>query len=720
MGATVVSGYWYVYYFKGCFFNLGCLNDDQGQPLDIEKIAQFKFKKASYVYANNKKEIGKYFDEIRDRARLNEVPQLLQDAFIAAEDKRFYQHSGIDVYAIASALIGNTTHEFGFKFWTRSGGASTITQQLSRLAFADEVPDFKTRARTYNRKLKEARLAIRIEKRYSKKEILETYLNLIWLGHGANGVVPGAKRYWGKNIRKERLSIKEAAMLASINKNPALYDPIFHKPPEPKIEEGTSPEAIAKLQEEYEAAKIKEVIRLATAKDRYNFVLKQMKYRGSISQKEYEENLFQKDKNPDTEALAKLESWKNPEYGYGNRMVKEMLLTSGHNEDEISQNGGLRIYTTFVPSIQKITSEEFEKHLALLNEGKEQKDRLNGAFIVIEVKTGNILALSGGNNFDESQYNRAMASRSPGSGFKPFTYAAAMEYSHKDFFDKICNCSFSMRGSGPGKIWTPKNFQEENPVPIGYIPFSTGLIRSVNLATLNEARSLGMGPILKLANSMGVWGNPGIVRDSDGKIWFKKPHYEIRGGLVPLLPTAIGASDVNLIELANAYTVFFRGGNYIKPTLIREIKNTYGDDLLYKADTPNEKRVLSKKTANKMLALMRAVTKIGTAKISMRGIEQQVACKTGTSDGPRDVSMWCGTPEFVIAVRFGMDDYRIIELPAYMKKMTGRSDMQVSGGWAAGRFIRNVIVRYYKDRQKVKFSPSVESELKRLLDSNPQ
>jgi len=713
--ASFGFGWWYMFKYDGCFFNLGCLTDDKGQPLDLEKLARSEFKKASYVYAKNGEETGKYFEEIRDPVRLDEVPKLLQNAFLAAEDKRFYQHSGIDITAIVSAAVGNGLRSRGINIWRRSGGASTITQQLARLEFADEVSDFKTRAQTLSRKLKEARLAIRLEKRYSKKEIFGTYLNYIWLGHGAHGVVSGSMRYWGKNIRKEPLSIREAAILASINKYPVLYDPVFHRPLEPKIDKNTAPEAAAKLQEEYEEKLARETIRMATAKDRYNFVLERMRNNGSISLKEYEENLFQKDKNPNTEELARLSPWKNPAYGYSNRLVKEMLLSWGYSDEDLLYYGGLRIYTTFDPVLQRIASEEFERHLAFLNQSKKPEDRLNGAFVAIEVKTGNILALSGGNDFNETQYNRAMASRSPGSGFKPFTYAAAIEYLHKDFFDQICNCPFAMRGGG-GKTWAPQNFREENPVPYGYIPLSTGLIRSVNLPTLNLAREIGMKAIVQLSNNMGVHGNPGMIRDSDGEIWFKKPGYEIKGGLVPLLPTAIGASDVNLIELANAYAVFFRGGTYVRPTLVREIKSAYGDETIFRAEPPTGKIILSESTSNKILALMRAVTKIGTSKISMRGIEQQVACKTGTSDGPRDVSMWCGTPELVIAVRFGMDDYRIIELPEYMAKVSGQTDMQVSGGWVAGPLVRRIVDRIYAERKKIEFSPAVEAELQRLLN----
>ena len=700
--AGLGSGYWYIYEYNGCFFDQGCLTDDNGKPLDLEKLARSEFKKASYIYAENRQEIGKYFEEIRDPVRLDEVPKLLQDAFVAAEDRRFYQHSGIDLQAIGSVTVGNILRSQGIKIWKRSGGASTMTQQLSRLAFADEVSDFKNRAHTIPRKIKEARLAMQLEKRYSKKEVFGTYLNLIWLGHGANGVAAGARRYWGKDIRKEQLTIREAVILASINKNPNLYDPIFRKPSEPNYEEKLT----------------KEVVRLAVAKDRYNFVLEKMRDNGFITQKEYEENLFQKDNNPNTEELARLHTWKNPAYGYSNYMVKEMLLTSGHSENELSQSGGLRVYTTIDQAIQRIASEEFEKHLAFINLEKKPQDRLNGAFVIIEVKTGAIKALSGGNNFDETQYNRVMASRSPGSAFKPFVYAAAIEYFGKDFFDKICNCPFRMRG-GAGKTWAPQNFEERNPVPTGYIDLATGIIRSVNLATLNEARSIGMDSVIKVANDTGVFGNPGIVRDSEGKIWFRRPRYEIKGGLVPLLPTAIGASDVNMIELANAFAVFFRGGTYLRPNLIKEIRSTYNEEIIYKVGPVQGKRVLSERTSDKMVALLRAVTKIGTAQISMRNIGQQVAVKTGTSNGPKDVSMIGGTPELVLYIRMGHDNYGVIELPEYMKKMSGDPKMQVSGGWVVGPLFRKIIDRIYAERQKVAFSPAVETELQRLL-SNPQ
>ena len=243
-----------------------------------------------------------------------------------------------------------------------------------------------------------------------------------------------------------------------------------------------------------------------------------------------------------------------------------------------------------------------------------------------------------------------------------------------------------------------------------------GVIWSLNLETLNLAQMIVMPAVIRTSNDLGLWGNPGVVRNSDGDVWFKKPGYEIRGGLDPELPTAIGASGINLIELANAYTVFFRNGKYIHPTLIKEIRSVYGD-LLFKAELPREKQVLSEQTSEKMLGLLRAVTKIGTAKISMRNIEQQVACKTGTSNGPKDVSIWCGTPEIFIGIRLGHDNFsKNIDFPKYMKGVSGDAEMLPTGGWLVGPLARKIIDRIYANRPKVSFSENVENYKQILLD----
>ncbi|MEX2033541.1 MAG: transglycosylase domain-containing protein, partial [Candidatus Colwellbacteria bacterium] len=395
---TAGMAYYYMFHYTGD------LKDGNGNPIDFEKLGRSSFKRSSYVYANNGEMTGRYFEEIRDPIRLKEVPEEIRNGFIAAEDKRFYSHPGIDKWAILRAAIGNELRKFNIKYF-RNSGASTINQQAVRLAYADEVPEFRNRDRTLTRKLKEARIAIQLTKKYSRDEILQDFLNRIYFGHGVNGVAEASQRYFGKDIRREKLSLREVAILVSLNKSPSLYCPILHRPAEDN---------------ENELAK--EIVRLKNARDRYNWVLGRMLDDGYISQEDHNKAHF-KEEEPLELGFLTLKPLKNPTYGYGNRLVKELLMSRGYSDEDLSYSGGLRIFTTFDPALQRIASEEFEKHLSLLNTGKKPEDKLNGAFVVIEVKTGNILALSGGNDFNETQYNRAMASRSSGSGFKPFTYA---------------------------------------------------------------------------------------------------------------------------------------------------------------------------------------------------------------------------------------------------------------------------------------------------------
>lgn len=704
---TGLGGYYYLFKYTGD------LVDGSGKPINLSKPENNRLKRASYVYDNKGQIVGRFFDEVRDPVRITEVHDLVKYGFVAAEDKKYYRgifwgylkHPGIDPIAIFRAFVGNIAPAPVAKYlnYSRLSGASGISQQYTRLLYEYEVPEFRIREKTVSRKIKEAKIAIQLARRYSPDKLLENFLNTIYLGHGVNGIAEATQRYFGKDIRRERLTLCEIAILVSLNKSPYLYCPIFHKPDEDELGK-----------EEYNRQLAKEILRTIRARDRYNWVLKRMLDDGYIKEREYGESLFTKDEPLELEHL-KIQPLVNPGFSYGNRLVKEFLLNLGFSDKDISYYGGFQIFTTFDPQIQKIATEEFEKHLDKVNVEKSQADRLNGAFVILETKTGNILAMSGGYDFSESQYNRVLASRSSGSGFKPFDYAAAIEYFGYDFFSKICNCPINMRGNSASQRWIPQNFEEKNPVPIGFRDLAELLFRSVNLGTLNLARSISIEPIIELSNRMGIWGNPGVIRDSRGDIWFRRPGYQVKGGLVPLLPTAIGASDVNLLELANAYAVFFRGGIYMRPTLIKELKHSDGESIV-KIEISYQERVLSEDTANKMVALLRSVTKIGTAKISMRNIEQQVACKTGTSDGPRDVSMWCGTPDLVIAIRIGHDDYRVIELPEYMKSVSGDPEMQVSGGWVVGPLVRKMIDRIYSEtRPKTEFSEDVELKLETIV-----
>ena len=709
-----LTGFSYLYLYTSD------LKDKNGKPLNWEKLENKDLKKSSLVFESNGELIGRFFYEVRDPINYNETPKILINGFIAAEDQRFFSHHGIDIYAIGRAAFFNSLRWAGFKYGPRAG-ASTITQQYARLRFSEDIDEFKTRKQSYLRKIKEAKVAIQIERRLLKQKILESFLSNIYLGHGTNGISEAARFYFGKDIGKNAPTLQEVAILASLNKSPQKYCPIFHEPERPQLTEKASAEEKKEEEKKYDKSLAEETVRVTLAKERYNWALERMYDEGYISKNELQSSFFKKDA-PLVLPIVRITPIKNSEFGYGSRMVKEMLLVNGHKDSEISYVGGLKIKTTFDSSLQKIASEELNRQLTELNkELPLGSERIEGAVIILENKTGNIVSLSGGHNFSETQFNRAISLRSPGSAFKPFTYAAAFEFFGRDFDDKICNCPFTM----PGKIdfngrvikwWSPENFKEANPVPYGYIPLPIGLVRSVNLATLNLARSINMGSVIELAHDMGIWGNQKTLRDPGGEIIFTTPDAKNNNnvGLSPYLPTAIGASDVNLLELVSAYSIFARDGIYIKPKIIQEVRDSSGK-IIYKAEEPDPEIVLSEETSRKITVLLRAVTKIGTAKISMRNIVQQVAVKTGTSNGPFDLSTVGYTPEFTIGIRFGYDLPKIIDVPEYMKKMSGDKNMQVSGGWVAGPVFRRIVDRIYEKRLKVKFSSEIESNLRDLI-----
>ncbi|MDO8536761.1 MAG: transglycosylase domain-containing protein, partial [bacterium] len=694
------SGFFYYLYFYD-----GDLTDASGRPLDWNKLGRRDYKRASYVYAADGRQIGMFFYEIRDPVKLNEVPTLLANGFIAAEDKRFYSHHGIDYLATLRALTINFFHKVGFRYGSKSG-ASGISQQEARLLYADEVVEFRTREHSYSRKLKEAKVAIRLERKYPKEKIFEGFLNNVYFGHGVNGVAEAARFYFGKDLRRDTLGPREVAILVSLNKSSQKYCPIFHEPKKTEPGPGASKTEIEEVSKAYKKALAEESVRITLARERYNWVLGRMFREGFLNASEYEQALFTKD-DPLELALLHVTPLNNNEFGYGNRIVKDELLVGGFSEDMISHHGGLRVRTSYDTEIQKIAVEELTRQLTELNrERKDGEEKLEGAIVVIENKTGRVVALSGGHDFRETQFNRVLSLRSAGSVFKPFVYAAGFEFYGKTLEDKICNCPFRMpeQIDARGKVlkwWSPKNFEEKNPAPSGFIPLPTGLIRSVNLATLNLAKDIGIDSVIAMAHKTGVWGHRNVLADPDGNIWFRRPGVNTKdGGLEPYLPTAIGASDVSLLELTSAFSTFARGGTYIQPTIILKVEDAEGG-ILYQAPEVAEKRVLSESTALLTTILLRAVTKIGTAKISMRDIDQQVAVKTGTSNGPYDLSMIGYTPEYTIGIRIGYDAPKVIAVPEYMKRVGGDPKMQVSGGWVAGPVFRKVVDRIYEDRPKV-------------------
>lgn len=623
-GALIYGGYYL--FFK---------SDDLPAPKGLAE-----FYRSSYIYAVDNKITWQFFYQNRDPVKFKDLPESVKKSILAAEDKYFFYHPGVNPLAILRAALQNYILHHRVV-----SGASTITQQLIRLLYEEEVPEFKRRDLTPGRKIKEARLALRLERQFSKEEILEAYLNYVYFGHGRYGIVEAARFYFSKELKE--LTIPEAAMLAALSKYPARYCPIHAQ---------------------------------KRALGRRNWILNMMKDAWFISSADLEKYL----KEPIKLDLSKTDY----RFGYAMDFVRRRLLAQNYKPQDIWHNGGLRVKTTIDPAIQRTVDRVLKDHLKVLNKQQGLSPALEGAVIVIENGTGKIAALSGGHDFLETQYNRAVqrsARRQPGSAFKIFTYTEAL-IQGKTFHDKICDCPLRL----PGKInfygkvlqwWTPQNYREKSHPPfMGMIDLFQGLVLSRNVGTLQLARSLGLKKVLSLAQRMGI----------------KSP-------LSPYLPTVIGASDVGLLELTAAYTVFPGGGVYRDPYIVEEISDS-GSRILYRHASKKE-QVIPESVAEDMTVMLRAVTEVGTAKMTFRGIGQKVAGKTGTTNDSRDVLFFGFTPGpngYTVGVRLGYDVPRSLG-----EKQTG--------GLLAAPICRDIIEKIYQDHAQQSFSAAVEEKLAKLL-----
>jgi len=613
---------------------------------NVKKLSDLKLNRSSYIYSKDEKIAGRFFYENRDPVKFKDIPPLVKNAVLATEDERFFYsfyHFGIDPISIVRAFVHNTLAR------RTVSGASTVTQQLTRLLYEDEVPEFKNREMGYKRKWKEARLAVQLEKHYSKEEIFETYVNYVYLGHGRFGVVEASRYYFGKELKD--LIVPEAAVLAALIKSPARFSPINQE---------------------------------KAAVERRNRVLMLMAENKFITKEEYERFKL--------EAINLNISKTEPSFDYAKDFARRTLLEKGYNRDQIWHNGGLKVKTTIDSRIQKTVTEVLKEHLAKLNsDWKNDKEKLEGAVVVIENFSGKIVAVVGGHDFAETKYNRAVqqsAIRQPGSAFKIFTYATALKEGWS-FYDKICDCPIHLPGkiSFHGKVlkwWSPKNFREKShPDFMGFIDLWRGLVLSRNVATIFLASRIGIKDVIATAHEMGI-----------------------KSKLDPYLPTAIGASSVGLLELTAAFSVFPNQGSYYEPVIVYEIADSEGK-ILYQKE-PAAKNVLSPEVAEDMTALMRAVTEIGTAKLTFKGIEQKVAGKTGTTNESRDVLFFGFTPGargYTVGVRLGYDTPKSI-------------GARQTGGLLAAPICRRIIEEIYKDKPKEIFSTSVEEKVQKLINPN--
>ncbi|TCR75696.1 transglycosylase domain-containing protein [Rhizobium sp. BK376] len=504
---------------------------------------------------------------------LADMSPYIPQAIVAIEDRRFYSHFGVDPLGLARALVTNllTGH-------TVQGG-STLTQQLAKNLFLS--PD-----RTLERKVQEVLLALWLEHKYTKDEILSMYLNRVFFGANAFGVEAASQRYFGKSARDVNLG--EAAMLAGLVKAPSRLSP--NRDP-------------------------------AAAQARAQVVLQAMRDQGYITDADIKTAMSQ----PPTRA----KSYWNGAQNYVADMVMDQLpgLIGGDIKEDL-------VVDTTVDTKLEAKAEEMLTD-ALDHDGK--KVNASQASLVTVDGTGAIRALVGGKDYGESQFNRAVkAKRQPGSSFKPFVYAAALE---------MGLTPYSMRNDAPVKIgnWTPENDERKY---MGPVTLAVALAHSINTVAAQLAMEVGPDNIIKLAHRVGI--------DSE---------------LQPNASIALGTSEVSLLELTSSYAAFMNGGYKATPHVITKVTTASGK-VLYQANFADPPRVLSETVATNLDAMLAGVVTAGTGRAA-RIPGWQVAGKTGTSQSYRDAWFVGFTSNLTTGVWFGNDD--------------GKSMKRVTGGFLPAR-----------------------------------
>jgi len=412
----------------------------------IDALKDYRPSIASRVYDDNNELIDEFFLEDRKVVRIADVPKIVRYAFIASEDSRFYQHQGLDIQSIFRAISKNV--EAGHIVQ----GGSTITQQVAKMMYLS--PE-----RKFTRKIKEAILAYKIDKYLSKDEILNLYLNQIYMGHGTYGIESAALGYFGKSAKD--LKLPEAAMLAGLPKAPSAYSPFLH----------------------YEKAKQRQI-----------YVLTRMMEDGYISKEEMEKA---------SAAPLKLRPIKPKDKVAAYFVETVRRYVQEKYGADVLYKEGLSIYTTLNLFAQKYARDAVEKGLAELEDrGKYQRGLVQGALFCMDVKTGAIRAMVGGRDFSKSEFNRATQSRrQPGSAFKPLIYTAAFDKGLTPATVFVDSPIALDDVSQPDGLWRPKNFDEKF---MGPITMRTALVLSRNVVTVKILQQIGVDYAISYATNMGI------------------------------------------------------------------------------------------------------------------------------------------------------------------------------------------------------------------------
>jgi 1A family penicillin-binding protein len=539
---------------------------------------------ASLVYDRRHNLVFSFAAEDRTDVSLDEVSPAMVAAVLAAEDRSFFRHAGMNFIAIARAFYVNLRRQ-----GIRQGG-STITQQLVRQVAL--TPD-----RTFDRKVREALLAFRLERRFRKRQILAAYLNRIYLGDGHYGVEAAARGYFGKTAAE--LNAAEAALLAGIIRCPGTCSPRI------------APDA---------------------ARMRRNTVLAAMRASGAVSAAEY--------KSAAASPIVLKQEGDRRQPGsrgasgmYFIETVRRQVMSRFGQDDVL--RGGLRIYTTLDMPLQVEAERALTTRLDQIDPPHQTSsglpERLQGALIALDPHTGEVLALVGGRDFNESSFNRAVqAQRQPGSAFKALLFAAAIE-----------------QGYAPGSLVTDL----ETPIKTAQGAWLPAGEHEAESYTLRQALAVSSNrAAVRLMQMVGI----GTTQNYARRLGITSP--------LPAVPSlALGTADVSLSDLTSAYSAFANDGIIAPQTLITRIEDRNGEVLWQPSDDRLPYRAVRPGTAYLMSSMLADVIDHGTGtRARAEGFKLPAAGKTGTTDDYGDAWFVGYTPTLVAGVWFGYDDHRPI------------------------------------------------------------
>ncbi len=600
----------------------------------LSELENPKLEEATKIYSDNGELIDKFYLKNRTKTTFENIPKDMVNALVATEDRKFFDHWGVDVQRIGQAFIKNI-----LKLKLKKEGASTITQQLAGILYLNR------KEMTISRKLREAMTAVQIEKTYTKQEIITYYLNTVYFGKGAYGIEAAASTYFNKTSKD--LSLDECAILVALLKSPSNYDPVDNPEAcknrrnlvlqsmndakyitkEVMDAEMNAPIKVSlrteEINSESKSPEFTEYVRqiMQQKAEKYGFDL----YRDGLKVYTTLDTRFQR--HAEDAVKEQLKSYQKSFNGYWNWKNNKEILESNLDKFIKSTDSYRRASND---NEKKKIYDVMHSNKNVVDSVKDLTTSIQVGFVVMNPKTGEIKAMVGANPNTRTKYGLnhvTQVRRQPGSSFKPFVYAVAINNGYSPGYE-ISNDALSVNIGG--RMWTPKGGGTGGMMTMRY-----AIEKSINVVAVRTAMEIApIDKVIDLAHKMGI-----------------------KSELPNFLSLALGVGEVTPLEMTNAFGTFANEGMWVEPIAITKIEDRNGN--IIEQVVPDTREVLSEDVAYIMTDMMEGVVDEGTATSVRQFFHRPCAGKTGTSQNYTDAWFVGFTPQFVAGVWLGFDDARV-------------------------------------------------------------